>query len=82
MKFTFDYEETLSRRIRVEADTLAEAIKEVESRIEKEQIVLCAEDFAMGKITMPLEENFLPQLEKYGDLVENKEGLDIVIDYW
>jgi hypothetical protein len=82
MKFTFDYEETLSRRIRIEADTLAEAIKEVESRIEKEQIVLCAEDFAMGKITMPLEENFLPQLEKYGDLVENKEGLDIVIDYW
>lgn len=82
MKFTFDYEETLSRRIHVEADTLAEAIKEVESRIEKEQIVLCAEDFAMGKITMPLEENFLPQLEKYGDLVENKEGLDIVIDYW
>ena len=82
MKFTFDYEETLSRRIRIEADTLSEAIKEVESRIEKEQIVLCAEDFAMGKITMPLEENFLPQLEKYGDLVENKEGLDIVIDYW
>lgn len=82
MKFTFDYEETLSRRIRIEADTLAEAIKEVESRIEKEQIVLCAEDFAMGKITMPLEENFLPQLEKYGNLVENKEGLDIVIDYW
>lgn len=82
MKFTFDYEETLSRRIHIEADTLAEAIKEVESRIEKEQIVLCAEDFAMGKITMPLEENFLPQLEKYGDLVENKEGLDIVIDYW
>ena len=82
MKFTFDYEETLSRRVRIEADTLAEAIKEVESRIEKEQIVLCAEDFAMGKITMPLEENFLPQLEKYGDLVENKEGLDIVIDYW
>lgn len=82
MKFTFDYEETLSRRIHVEADTLAEAIKEIESRIEKEQIVLCAEDFATGKITMPLEENFLPQLEKYGDLVENKEGLDIVIDYW
>ena len=82
MKFAFDYEEILQRRIVVDAEKLSEAIKEVERRIENEEIVLCAEDFAGGKISMPLENNFLPQLEKYGESVESKNGLDIVIDYW
>ena len=82
MKFTFDYEEILQRRVVIEADCLSDAIKEIESRIEKEQIVLCAEDFACGKISMPLEDNSLPSLESYGDSVKDKEGLEIVIDYW
>ena len=82
MKFTFDYKETLERRVVIEADCLSDAIKEIESRIENEQIVLCAEDFAGGKISMPLKNNFLPQLEHYGESVKDKNGFDLVIDYW
>ena len=82
MKFTFDYEEILQRRVVIEADCLSDAIKEIESRIENEQIVLCAEDFAGGKISMPLAENTLPNLELYGETVKNKNDLDLVIDYW
>lgn len=82
MKFTFDYEETLTRRVVIEANCLSEAIDEIERRINDEEIVLCAEDFAGGTIKMPLEENHLPQLQHYGESMENKQGLDIVIDYW
>lgn len=82
MKFTFDYEETLTRRVVLEANCLSEAIDEIERRINDEEIVLCAEDFAGGTIKMPLEENHLPQLQHYGENMENKQGLDIVIDYW
>lgn len=82
MKFTFDYEETLTRRVVIEAGCLSEAIDEIERRINDEEIVLCAEDFAGGTIKMPLEENHLPQLQHYGESMENKQGLDIVIDYW
>ena len=82
MKYTFDYEEVLQRRIVIEADCLSNAIKEVERRIEDEEIVLCAEDFVGGKISMPLTENTLPSLELYGKTVKNKEDLDLVIDYW
>lgn len=82
MKFTFDYEEILRRRVVIEADYLSDAIKEVERRIEDEEIVLCAEDFAGGKISMPFTENTLPSLELYGETVKNKDDLDLVIDYW
>ena len=82
MKFTFDYEETLTRRVVIEAGRLSEAIDEIERRINDEEIVLCAEDFAGGTIKMPLEENHLPRLEFFGESMENKDGLDIVIDYW
>lgn len=82
MKFTFDYEEVLQRRVVIEADCLSDAIKEIESRIEKEQIVLCAEDFAGGKISMPLDKNFLPSLQLYGEDVKNKTDLDLVVDFW
>ena len=82
MKFVFDYEETLARRITIDADCLSDAIKEVERRIEDEEIVLCAEDFASGQISMPLEENYLPQLRHCGDSVEDKYDLDILVDYW
>ena len=82
MKFTFDYEEVLQRRVVIEAKCLSDAIKEVERRIEDEEIVLDAEDFAGGKISIPLTENTLPNLELYGESVENKNGLDLVIDYW
>lgn len=82
MKFTFDYEEVLTRRVVIEADSVAEAIKEVERRIEDEEIVLGAEDFAGGKISMPLDVNFLPTLEKCGEILKDKQDLDLVVDYW
>ena len=82
MKFTFDYEETLVRRVVIDADNLADAMQEMHRRIDEEEIVLGAEDFAGGTIKMPLEENYLPQLQHFGESVENKDGLDIVIDYW
>lgn len=82
MKYTFEYEETLQRRIVIEADGLNNAIKEINRRIEDEEIVLCAEDFAGGKISMPLSENTFPRLERYGEDVKDKESLDLVIDCW
>lgn len=82
MKFTFDYEETLTRRVAIDADNFLEAIKELYRRIDDEEIVLGAEDFASGTVKMPLECNYLPQIERFGECVENKDGLDIVIDFW
>lgn len=82
MKFTFDYKETLERRVVIEADTMADAIQEIERRIDAEEIVLNSEDFAGGEISMPLSENFLPQLREYRERVKEREALDIVVDYW
>ena len=82
MKFVFDYEETLTRRIVIDADCLSDALHEIERRIEDEEIVLGAEDFAGGQISMPVENNFLPQLRRYGDDVEDAKGLDLVVDFW
>lgn len=82
MKFTFDYKETLERRVTIEADSLAEAIREINRRIMQEEIVLDAEDFAGGKITMPLDANPFPRLEFCGEVEKDLEGLDLVIDCW
>lgn len=82
MKFTFDYKEILTRRVTIEADTMADAIQEIERRIDAAEIVLDSEDFAGGEITMPLCENYLPQLRDCGEEIENKDCLDIVVDFW
>ena len=82
MKFTFDYKEILTRRVIIEADTMADAIQEIERRIDAEEIVLDSEDFIGGEITMPLDENFLPQLRDCGEDVEDKNDLDIVVNFW
>lgn len=82
MKFTFDYRETLARYIVIEANSMADAIKEIERRIDDEEIVLDSEDFVGGEISMPLDENFLPQLRNYEEDVKDKNGLSIVIDSW
>ena len=82
MKFVFDYEETLIRRITIDANNLGEAIDEIERRIETEQIVLGAEDFAGGQITMPLEANSMPRLQNCGEDVKDREDFDILIDMW
>lgn len=82
MKFTFDYKETLERRVVIEADTMADAIQEIERRIDAEEIVLDAEDFAGGEISMPLEENSLPRLQFCGEDVTNKNDLNLIVDLW
>jgi hypothetical protein len=82
MKFTFDYKEILARRVIIEADTMADAIQEIERRINAEEIVLDSEDFVSGEITMPLNENLLPRLRDCGENVEDKDDLDIVVDFW
>lgn len=82
MKFTFDYEETLMRRVVIEADHLSDAIRELETKIDKEEIVLNAEDFLGAEVRMPLSKNFFPQLQKFGESVKDTEDLDILIDCW
>ena len=82
MKFVFNYEETLSRRVTVNAENLHDAINEIVKQIDDEKIVLGAEDFIAGQISMPLKDNFLPHLTMYGNKVENTEDMEIVIDYW
>ena len=82
MKFTFDYKETLERRVTIEAGAIEEAIAILKNRIDTEEIVLGSEDFAGGEISMPLESNFLPQLQCCGDNVKNPQDFSIVLDYW
>ena len=82
MKFVFDYEETLARRVVIDADCLSDALHEIERRIEEEEIVLNAEDFAGGQISMPMKENYLPQLRNCRDDVKNSEDFDIIVDFW
>ena len=82
MKFTFDYEETLSRRIIIDAPHLNDAIAELERRIDQEEIILNSEDFLSAEVRMPLEKNFYPQLQRFGELVKDTEDLDILIDCW
>lgn len=82
MKFTFDYEETLSRRIIIDAPRLNDAIAELERRIDQEEIILNSEDFLSAEVRMPLEKNFYPQLQRFGESVKDTEDLDILIDCW
>ena len=82
MEFKFDYKETRIRRIAIEADSLLKAIQKIENQINNEEITLNSSDFSGGEISMPLEDNFLPQLRLYGENVEKKDGLDLIIDFW
>lgn len=84
MKFTFDYEETLTRRINVDADNLGDAIAAIRSMIDNETIVLGAEDFCTGKISLPLEANspYYVRVERCGETVKDVSDLDIVIEEW
>lgn len=84
MKFTFDYEETLSRRVSVDADNLGDAIAAIRNMIDNETIVLGSKDFLAGKISLPLEENspYYVRVEKCGETVKDISDLDIVIEEW
>lgn len=84
MKFTFDYYEHLVRRVEINADNLAEALTKLNNQIEKEKLVLTADDFIGAEIKMPFAENFLPQLELCGESVEKKDcgDFDLLVDMW
>lgn len=82
MKFVFDYTETLCRRIAIDADSLADAIKEIENRIDEKEIELETDDFLTGKLSMPLDENFYPQVCFYGEPMKLTEDMDIIIEEW
>ena len=83
MKFVFDYEEVLSRRVTIDANNIADAVKQVHAAIENCSIVLDSDDFLSAAIKMPLEQNpHTVRLEYYGENVKNPEEFDIVIDEW
>ena len=84
MTFTFDYEETLCRRIKIDAKNFQDAMNELYRKIDNEEIVLGSEDFAGGQISIPLdnEHNFTTRLNHVGEEVKDSEDYDVVIDWW
>lgn len=83
MNYVFDYEETLSRRVTIHADNLADALQQLHKAIDDCTLVLAADDFAYATVKMPLSYNpYTVRLEKCGENVEDTEDLDIVIDEW
>lgn len=83
MNYVFDYEETLSRRVTVHADNLADALQQLHKAIDDCTLILTADDFMSATVKMPLDYNpYTIRLEKYGESVEGTESLDIVIDEW
>lgn len=81
MKYTFEIEETLMRQITIEGDTLDEALRELYSRYEGQEIVLDSSDFLGGQLSIIPEKSSLCSIEKWGEPLD-KEGLAIVIDRW
>ena len=82
MKFTFDYQETLTRRVNIDASSFLDAIEILKDKLENEEIVLDSSDFVGAEIHMPLKENFLPQVQVYGKSVETHVDTDLLIDFW
>ena len=84
MKFTFDYYEHLVRRVEINAYCMADALKELQDRIDNGQLMLNENDFIGAEIKMPLKENFLPQLEYLGDSMKSEdcEDYDLIVDMW
>ncbi len=84
MKYIFNYEEVLQRRVEIHADNLGEAIIEMHRRINDEEIVLCAEDFAGGKLSMPVDCNAMIRITDEGESMsaEAVSCMDIEIDWW
>ena len=68
----------------LEANNLGDAITAIRNMIDDETIVLGAEDFCTGKISLPLEENspYYVRVEKCGETVKDVSDLDIVIEEW
>lgn len=82
MKFTFDYSEQLTRRVSIDAPSFMDAIDILKNKIDNEEIVLDSSDFVGADIKMPLDKNFLPQLQQCGETVEDIEDVDLLIDFW
>lgn len=82
MIFTFDYEETLTRRVKIDADSFIDAIEILKKQIDDCEIVLDSNDFVGSEIRMPLKENFIPQLQVCGESVDNEDDFDLLIDFW
>ena len=83
MNYVFDYEETLSRRVTIHANNLADALQQLHKAIDDCTLVLNADDFMGATVKMPLDYNpYTIRLEKDGESVKDTENLDIVIDEW
>lgn len=82
MEYTFDYEETLVRRVKIEAKSFLDAVEILKNKIDNEDLVLDSSDFVSAEIRMPLEENYSPQLQVYGESVVDKRGFELVVDFW
>ena len=83
MKFTLYYEETLSRAVVVDANSLADAVKELENQINNETLVLDSKDFLSGQISLPLSENPLLELKSEGVPVDvQRRDYELVLEYW
>lgn len=84
MRYVFDYEETLVRRVEIYADDLGKAINEMHRRINEEEIVLNSEDFAGGKLSMPVAENYMINVTDEGERMSDEavSCMDIEIDWW
>lgn len=84
MTYTFNYEETLSRRIKIEAKDLPTALTELVRQIDAQEIVLDSSDFLTGQISAPLYENkYTLGIENCGDPIDpNKGDWDIILESW
>lgn len=81
MKYTFEIEETLMRRVTIEGDTLDEALREFYTKFEAQEIVLDANDFAGAQLSLIPEKSWVCDVKRDGEPVE-QEGLAIIIDRW
>lgn len=82
MEFVFDYEETLARRVTIEAHSFMDAIDILKNQIDNQELVLDSSDFISAEIKMPLEENYLPQVQIYGEKLKDERGFEIMVDFW
>lgn len=82
MLYTFEYEETLSRKVKISANNLGEAIVEMERRIRDEEIVLSADDFYGAKLSMPVDENAFISVLDEGERIKDDDCMTIEIDWW
>lgn len=84
MKYTFDYKETLERRVEIYAANLGEAIMEMYRQINDEEIVLDSQDFAGATLSLPVECNPMVKIcdEGEGMSADATSCMDIEIDWW